>query len=138
MHRTAIQRGSLSAPARWLLNHGKLKGRILDYGCGRGDILPYYSPLVIEYDPHYTKELPHGKFDTIYCGYVANIILSKSERDKMLAHASSYLAPGGNLYVAVRRDIPRKGTATQAWVELTWPILTENSRYAIYRKQPGD
>jgi len=33
---TAIKRSRLSAPARYLLQHGLLKGRILDFGCGLG------------------------------------------------------------------------------------------------------
>ena len=33
---TAIRRTRLSAPARYLLQHGLLKGRILDFGCGLG------------------------------------------------------------------------------------------------------
>lgn len=33
---TAIRRTRLSAPARYLLQHGLLKQRILDFGCGLG------------------------------------------------------------------------------------------------------
>lgn len=33
---TAIKRTDLSVPVRYLLQHGLLKGRILDFGCGFG------------------------------------------------------------------------------------------------------
>ena len=74
---TAIRRTRLSAPARYLLQHGLLKGRILDFGCGLGfdtDELRRQELDVTGYDCYYRPEYPEGKFDTIMCIYVLNVL----------------------------------------------------------------
>ncbi len=138
-HRTAISRRALSAPARWLLEHGHLTGRILDYGCGKGDLSRFTDLDVTDYDPHFAPELPPklargGGFDVVYMGYVLNVLTSPAERSEAVRAASWHLATRGRLYASVRRDIPKSGTPTQAWVDPPgWMCLTENARFAIYR-----
>ena len=77
-HKTAITRTKMSAPVKFLKGQGLLQGRTLDYGCGKGfdaDVLQ-----CSKYDPHFSPELPKGKFDTIICNYVLNVIESEVVR----------------------------------------------------------
>ena len=74
---TAIKRTDLSVPTRYLLQHNLLKGRILDYGCGFGydtDELIKRGYNIIGYDYYYRPYYPEGKFDTIICNYVLNVL----------------------------------------------------------------
>lgn len=75
---TAIKRTSLSVPTRYLLQHNLLKGRILDFGCGYGfdtDELKRQGYNITGYDYYYYRpEYPVGKFDTILCNYVLNVL----------------------------------------------------------------
>lgn len=60
---TAIKRSRLSAPARYLLKHDLLKGRILDFGCGLGfdtDELRRQGHDITGYDCYYRPEYPEG------------------------------------------------------------------------------
>ena len=74
---TAIRQTTLSAPTRYLLQHGMLKGRILDFGCGFGfdaDELKRQGYDIAGYDYYYRPKYPEGKFDTILCNYVLNVL----------------------------------------------------------------
>ena len=74
---TAIKRTDLSVPTRYLLQHDLLKGRILDFGCGFGydtDELKNRDFDIIGYDYYYRPNYPEGKFDTIICNYVLNVL----------------------------------------------------------------
>jgi 2-polyprenyl-3-methyl-5-hydroxy-6-metoxy-1,4-benzoquinol methylase len=69
-HLTAIERTSLSYPARIVLNQNKIIGKVLDYGCGIGkdvEILKNKGFLIVGYDPFYFTTFPTEKFDTILC-----------------------------------------------------------------------
>ena len=84
---TAIRRTRLSAPARYLLQHGLLKGRILDFGCGLGfdtDELRRQELDVTGYDCYYRPEYPEGKFDTIMCIYVLNVLELYAQAEVMM------------------------------------------------------
>lgn len=110
-HLTAIERTSLSFPAEFLLNQNLLKGKILDFGCGFGNdvkIIGQKGFDIIGYDPHYFPEYPQGKFDTIICFYVLNVVFPE-EQANILMEVSHLLKPGGKAYYAVRRDIKREG-----------------------------
>jgi len=63
---------------------------------------------VTGYDPHYAPDQPKGKFDTIVCLYVLNVLLPK-EQEYVLMSISELLLPEGSAYFAVRRDIQRDG-----------------------------
>ena len=131
--KTAIERRKLSAPAEWLHGAHLLKGRVLDYGCGRGDIHRFLDLPGCDYDPNFQPERPNGLFDTVYCGYVLNVIPKPSDRDAVLLDIYGMLAPGGKAYIAVRRDINRD-SKTQFVVKPNLHSLFHcRGRYQIYR-----
>jgi hypothetical protein len=50
-HLTAIERTSLSYPARILLNQKKIKGKVLDFGCGIGKDVELLKNKVVLFIP---------------------------------------------------------------------------------------
>jgi len=135
-HLTAIARKGHSSPVKHLQAKGLLRGRLLDYGCGRGsdcDLLQCDG-----YDPYYRSEAPQGPYDTIYCVYVLNVLPTVEEREDVLAKIRGLLAPGGTAYIAVRRDKKSlngwtsRGTY-QTNVELSLPELSCGGSFAIFR-----
>ena len=135
--KTAIKRRELSKPAKALLDRGLLRGRVLDFGCGHGDLVRFAELTTVEqYDPYWWPFEPAGKFDSVYCGYVANTI-GPSARAILLQRIRFLLAPGGRGYVAVRRDVDgvtHTATGTdQSDVELDLPsVAHEPGSYEIY------
>ena len=110
-HLTAIERTSLSYPARLLINKNKMKGKILDFGCGIGkdvELLNSKGYDITGYDPYYFPTFPTEKFDTILCFYVLNVLLPE-EQAEVLMNVSNLLKPNGKAYFAVRRDIQYEG-----------------------------
>lgn len=110
-HLTAKQRMSLSFPVRWLWQNGLLKGRILDFGCGFGsDVkLLYEKDMdICGYDKHFFPEKPKGRFDTIICSYVLNV-LQPDEQPYVLMDICEMLNKSGIAYYVVRRDILYEG-----------------------------
>ena len=127
-YRTAIARVSPPAPLQLLHDRGLLKGRTLDFGSGRGH---WYG--MNTYDPHYQPRMPSGLFDTITCIYVLNVV-SEQEEANITHQVISKLKKGGTAYFAVRRDIPKKGTATQRWSTPNLENVYEQpGKFAIYR-----
>lgn len=134
--KTARARRSLSAPAEYLLEHDLLAGRILDFGCGRGDLVKFLDGDIEQYDPNWHPKKPRGKFDVVTCIYVLNV-LRPVPRRTALAEAKAYVRRGGKLYVAVRRDIERDGErkwgTEQYNVKLNLPSLMKRSgNFEIY------
>lgn len=110
-HLTAIERTSLSYPARILLNQKKIKGKVLDFGCGIGkdvELLKNKGFDITGYDPFYFPTFPTEKYDTILCFYVLNVLLPE-EQAEVLMNVSSLLKPNGKAFFAVRRDIQHEG-----------------------------
>ncbi|MBD2597783.1 HIT domain-containing protein [Nostoc spongiaeforme FACHB-130] len=110
-HLTAIERTYLSFPAKFLLNQNLLRGKILDFGCGFGNdvkLLREQGFDITGYDPYYLPNYPHGKFDTIICFYVLNVLFAE-EQANVLMEVSHLLKPGGKAYYVVRRDIKKQG-----------------------------
>ncbi len=110
-HLTAIERTSLSYPARIVQKQNKLTGKILDFGCGIGkDVELLYEKGfdIVGYDPFYFPDFPIEKFDTILCFYVLNVLLPE-EQAEVLMNVSQLLKPNGKAYFAVRRDIRYEG-----------------------------
>ena len=104
---TAIRRKSISRPMSYLHSMGLLKGRVLDYGCGHGEDVERLADLGVNihsYDPHLQPDMTRGRFNTITCNYVLNVI-DEHERLTVLAHIRSLLRKDGVAYITVRRDI---------------------------------
>lgn len=121
-----------SAPALWLNERGKLKGRKLDYGCGHGKDAERFN--MDRYDPYFFPESLTGQYDTVLCTYVLNIV-DETEQWQVLNRLLKYVEDDGCIYITVRRDIPKEGTETQRWVELEYPftLVRETPGYAIYK-----
>ena len=145
-HLTAIERTSLSFPARILKERKKLKGKILDFGCGVGkdvEILREQKFDIFGYDPHYFPEFPEEKFDTIICFYVLNVLLPE-EQAEVLMNVSHLLKPDGKAYFAVRRDIQYEGfrihkihkkETYQCNIKLNYASIYKNENCEIYEYQ---
>ena len=145
-HLTAIRRKALSAPVRWLKEHYLLCGRILDFGCGYGfdtDKLKQMGYNVQGYDNYYRPTHPEGKFDTIICIYVLNV-LEELDRAEVLETVKYYLKDGGKAYFAVRRDLKKEGFryhpiqkkyTFQCNVILSYHSLFANSCFELYMFQ---
>lgn len=145
-HLTAIERTSLSFPAKILLNQKKLKGKVLDFGCGIGkdvEILKKRGCDIYGYDPFYFPEFPTEKYDTILCFYVLNVLLIE-EQAGVLMNVSNLLKPDGKAYFAVRRDIQYEGfrihkvhkkETYQCLINLPFLSVFKNENCEIYEYQ---
>ena len=108
---TAIKREKNSFPLNIILKKNLIVGDVLDYGCGHGADVEYLKEKGINvqgYDPNFFPESPVGKFDTIICFYVLNVLPLEEEK-KIIANVSSLLKPNGKAYFAIRRDIVKEG-----------------------------
>lgn len=137
-HKTAIGRTKPSAPARWLKEKGLIKGRALDFGCGRGKDAEVYK--LDRYDPFYFPRIIKGKYDTILCTYVLNT-LDKKSMDMVIDTIRRRLEPSGTAYITVRRDIKKEGVTSkntlQRNIVLKFPVKYENSAFCIYEVTRG-
>jgi len=142
-HLTAIERTSLSYPARIVLNKKKIIGKVLDFGCGIGkdvELLKNKGIDIIGYDPFYFPEFPTEKFDTILCFYVLNVLIPE-EQAEVLMNVSNLLKPNGKAYFAVRRDIQYEGfrihkvhkkETYQCLIKLAYSSVFKNENCEIY------
>lgn len=134
---TARPRTKLSAPAAYLNRRGLIIGHALDYGCGHG--FDCDSLGINGYDPNFPDrcvvDLTGSTYTTVLCIYVLNTIPDEASRNEIISHLFSLLKPGGNAYVAVRRDWAdmKKHPDTQFYVQLDAHIEYENNRFCIYR-----
>jgi ATP adenylyltransferase len=127
-HRTAIKRTKLSLPVRLLEEEGLLVGRVLDYGCGYG----YDAELMgfEAYDPNFFPRMPKGKFDTIICNYVLNVVPEKVQ-SWIIQDIENRLTPDGFAYLTVRRDLDGS-EPTQRIVYLNLPVVISLNGLCIY------
>lgn len=134
--RTAISRKSPSLPMKYLKAEHLLDGRMLDYGCGRGFDAKYFG--MVKYDPNFAPGRPSGKFNTITCNYVLNVVDIVTQI-AILDEIKSLLVEGGTAYVSVRRDLKKMITThsgySQRLVRLNgeWELIKENGAFAMYR-----
>lgn len=133
-HLTAINRKQLSTPMRKLQQNSLLKGKLLDYGSGRGNDAKLLG--MDQYDPYYYPTYPNeNSYDTITCNYVLNVVTG-SEQVSILSNLQKLLTPEGKAYVSVRNDLKRpqqKGRGCkQVQVHLTLPIVAQNSNFKMY------
>lgn len=141
---TAIKRTDISVPTRYLLKNGLLKGRILDFGCGFGfdtDELKNQGHNITGYDYYYRPDFPEGKFDTIVCNYVLNVLEPYAQAE-VLMNVTNLLHPKGTAYFAVRRDLEEEGFRLHAIhkqytyqcnVKLPFKSLICNRSYELYQ-----
>jgi len=141
---TAIKRTAMSAPTRYLLEHKLLKGKILDFGCGYGfdtDQLTKQGYDSVGYDYYYRPDYPNGKFDTIICNYVLNVLEPYAQAE-VLMNVTNLLSPKGTAYFTVRRDLKEEGFRLHAIhkqytyqcnVKLPYKSLVANKSYELYQ-----
>lgn len=142
-HLTVKERTRPSFPLRYLLKERKIQGRILDFGSGLGRDVQFLNEQgfdVTGYDPYYAPEIPQGRFDTILCFYVLNVLLPEEQAHVLMA-ISELLKPQGCAYFAVRRDIQKDGFRThlkhgvsvyQCNVKLPYHSILCNENAEIY------
>lgn len=114
VHLTVKERQWPSYPTKQLWNLGLIQGRVLDFGCGLGTDVNFLQSNQVDavgYDPHYAPTYPTGKFDTILCHYVLNVLLGEEQAHVLMA-ISELLKPTGRAYFTVRRDIQQSGFRT--------------------------
>jgi len=144
-YKTAMVRKTGSAPLRWLLDNRPLTigNTVLDYGCGRGadvEHLNANSKSATGYDPHWQPILPEGKFQTVLCTFVLNVI-TEEEQKELLVRLGQLVTDDGDIFISVRRDLPKEGAkgrgCIQRYVECPEGFRTiyENSSFAIFRKR---
>ena len=127
-----MQRSKVSLPIRKHLMDEMTDPckRRLDYGCGRG--YDADSLGMFKYDPHFFNNKPEGKFHTVWCGYVLNV-LNKQEGQEVVDEIKALLHDRGMAYVAVRRDM-KDDNPNQRKVVLGGDVVEycDNSKYALY------
>lgn len=137
-HLTAIERTSLSYPARIVLNQKKINGNVLDFGCGTGkdvEILKGKGFDIVGYDPFYFPDFPTERFDTILCFYVLNVLLPE-EQAEVLMNVSNLLKPNGKAYFAVRRDIQYEGYRVhKVHKKETYQCLIKLAYLSVYKNE---
>lgn len=145
-HLTVKERQRVSFPVRHLFNQRLIRGRVLDFGSGLGadvDFMHQKGFDVTGYDPYYAPDLPPGKFDTILCTYVLNVLLPEEQTPVLMA-VSELLKPEGRAYFTVRRDIQHDGFRThiknnvsvyQCNVKLPYHSLLAAKHCEIYEYQ---
>ena len=127
-----MPRKASSRPMRFLQEHNLLKGRMLDYGCGRGTDAKFFG--MEAYDPFWMSNKPSGLFDTITCHFVLNVI-DEQLRNHIIYDIKEYLNRDGNAYFTVRRDIKENYNVlrdAQRLFYLELPSIEKNISYEIY------
>lgn len=134
-YKTAIARKAPSAPMRQLKASGRLVGRMMDYGSGRGFDAKWYG--MDSYDPHYQPIMPDGLYDTITCNFVLNVIESVGEREAIVEDIKSRLSNTGRAYITVRTDKSGLNGCTtigtwQGLIVLDAPVVSRGSGFNTY------
>ena len=133
--KTAIARKKPSAPVRKLLDAGRVTGRVLDYGCGRGFDAVHLGAE--SYDPHFQPNMPEGQFDTIVCNFVLNVIESAETRQEVIDDIRSRLRPDGRAFISIRTDRANLNGRTklgtwQGLVEVPGHVVSRGSGFSTY------
>lgn len=122
--RTATHRHGPSFPARILVEKRMLRGRIFDWGCGRGlTDVNFFIENGFEadgWDPIHAPDsppesFPPHRFDWVHCAYVINTIPNIGLRNDILKAIVEFLPPGGNLSLAVRSESEIRRKSQPGW-----------------------
>jgi hypothetical protein len=100
----AVRRSTVSFGAKWLVANQRVIGRVLDYGCGFGFDADHFGWEA--FDPHYRQLRPTGKYDTIICNHVLNMLTRKS-RLAAIETIQHLLTNKGTAWLIVPRNIPQ-------------------------------
>lgn len=135
----AIRHAQPSDAAIWLVNSGRVSGRVLDYGCGHGFDADHFGWT--GHDPYYRQEVLDGEYDTIVCNHVLNM-LTRDSRAAVLRTMQSLLRDGGAGWLVVPRNIPAMGKfgarkRIQNFVVLDLPSVFAGGKYEIYQMSSG-
>jgi len=101
--KTAMSRPKESPTARAVVATFP-KGRILDYGCGRGKDVTFYGDRGTGYDPGpfgYDSP-PSGSFEVVVNNFVLNVIEDQAERKTLVERLKGFLGEGGRLVLVAR------------------------------------
>ena len=133
----AIRRSTVSFGAGWLVKGGYVKGRVLDFGCGYGFEADHFGWEA--FDPYYRQRHLEGKYDTIICNHVLNM-LTRGSREQSIRTIQGLLAPHGAAFLIVPRNIPVTGKVAlrkriQNYVVWTLPSLYQDKKLEIYRME---
>lgn len=138
---TAIKRDKPSYPLRILLQQGKIKGEVLDFGCGFGtdaEELKEKGFDVERFDPNFFPDNPTRKFDTIICFYVLNVLLPE-EQNKVMMQVSSLLKENGKAFFAVRRDLRYEGYRMHVkHKKKTYQCLVHMDQKSVFRNKNSE
>ena len=130
-----MTRTIISVPMRGLSRKGLIAGPGLDYGSGKGyDARAFWME---QFDPHYSPEMPGGRFETIVCNYVLNVIESEAARLRVLRDIQFRLTDTGQAYITVRTDkAALNGTTSigtwQGLVVLNLPVVQRGPGFVTY------
>ena len=113
--------------------------RTLDYGCGKGYDADRLG--MFKYDPYFFPEAPEGEFNTVYCGYVLNVV-PKDEGQVIVDDIQRLLSRRGQAFIVVRRDVKKDGLTSkgtfQRNVVLDGTYTTYKcSKYHVYSFNKG-
>lgn len=135
----AVNRSTISFAANWLVENECVRGRVLDFGCGFGLDADHFGWDA--YDPYYRQTIPDGRFDTIVCNHVLNM-LTRSNRRSAIAKIQQRLTDSGTAWLVVSRNLPESGKAAmrkriQNYVVYDLPSLYTDEKLEIYRMDSG-
>jgi hypothetical protein len=110
--KTAMVRGRVSVPTRWLLENDRLGGDLLHHGRGRAEqdceIMRDKAGHYCEYDPNYAADssVLRREYDVVVSNFVINT-LPPSPRALAWQQIAKCTKGGGVAYIAVRSSKDR-------------------------------
>lgn len=131
----AIRHSTVSFGAQWLVEHGHVFGRVLDFGSGFGSDADHFNWEA--YDPHYRQRELSTDYDTVVCNHVLNMLTQKS-RSEAIRRIQNLLSQCGTAFLIVPRNIPSEGKVAlrkriQNYVILSLPTVYVDGKLEIYQ-----
>ena len=101
----AIRRSTVSFAAAWLVEQAYVRGRVLDYGCGFGFDADHYGWEA--FDPYYRQRALEGKFETVVCNHVLNM-LTRTSRERAMGEMQGLLSAEGAAFLDCAQEHSRR------------------------------